>query len=599
MSKNRYKTPLFAIFFFFLFIFFFPGKTTAAVKTSALETVPWKMVAESSIIDEKGWLQSMCATDQYIVCLVNASKKKTNPDTLIAFYRNTTDVDGNPVEQYSYAFHVTEMDYEHGNGMTYNPKTQEIAIAGLFTNDTSNAGAVFIVDANTLKFKRKVQVGNGSINFFGIDYVEEKDQYVLMANRIADYAFYFTDSNFSIVDKINLKLSYSRSSFQDFCVSQDAIISIPYMQREGYMNILDVYSISQQKRIGSYYLTLPGHDAFEVEPEGICQLEPGHFLMASAIIGTTRFRLYEATLPLVHSISTSVENGKITESNLELDEGSSTTIVYGCDEDHRRKSLLVDGEEVDISEYPTAYTFENLQADHKIQAIFEEIPVYTITGSATNGEIEESISGREQESVTVFFEPQEHFVVDTVIVDGEEIAVTSDTAGYTFDHLTKDHTIDVHFKPVPSYTLEISAQDGTVEEPSVTVYRGESYTVTGKADYAYELRAYILDGEKYSLERNQESILLTDIQADHKIVLIYQWSTWVIVTCILICVLILGLLLFFLSIRIRRQKHKKKRKQELQQMRKQDIAFFNEIESLDQKNPSNSVTYLDNDSKIS
>lgn len=165
----------------------------------------------------------MCATDQYIVCLVNASKKGTDPDTLIAFYRNTTDIDGNPVEQYSYAFSVTETDYEHGNGMTYNPNTQEIAIAGLFTNDPSDAGAIFIVDANTLHFKRKVQVGNGSINFFGIDYVPEKDQYVLMANRIADYAFYFTDSNFQIVDKLNLHLSYSRSSCLRRCDYQHSI----------------------------------------------------------------------------------------------------------------------------------------------------------------------------------------------------------------------------------------------------------------------------------------------------------------------------------------------------------------------------------------
>ena len=153
------------------FLFFSDTTVSAAVKTSDLETVPWSMVTESSIINEKGWLQSMCATDQYIVCLVNASKKGTDPDTLIAFYRNTTDIDGNPVEQYSYAFSVTETDYEHGNGMTYNPNTQEIAIAGLFTNDPSDAGAIFIVDANTLHFKRKVQVGNGSINFFGIDYV--------------------------------------------------------------------------------------------------------------------------------------------------------------------------------------------------------------------------------------------------------------------------------------------------------------------------------------------------------------------------------------------------------------------------------------------
>ena len=29
--------------------------------------------AHKQIINEKGWLQSMCTTDQYIVCLVNPS----------------------------------------------------------------------------------------------------------------------------------------------------------------------------------------------------------------------------------------------------------------------------------------------------------------------------------------------------------------------------------------------------------------------------------------------------------------------------------------------------------------------------------------------
>ncbi|NCC44390.1 MAG: hypothetical protein EOM18_12625, partial [Clostridia bacterium] len=272
-----------------------------SVKTSNLETAVWNGLTESSIIDETGWLQSMCATDQYIVCLINGAKTETAPDTLIAFYRNATDANGYPVQQYSYAFHVTETDFEHGNGMTYNPNTQEIAIAGLFTNDPANAGAVFIVDANTLKFKRKVQVGDGSMNYFGIDYVPEKDQYVLMANRAVDYSFVFTDGNFQITDTLNLGLSSSRSSFQDFCVSGDSIISIPYMQRDGFMNIVDVYSISQKQRVGSYYLTLPD-ESFSVEPEGICQLEPGHFLLASAVIGTTDLKFYETHLPIVYSI---------------------------------------------------------------------------------------------------------------------------------------------------------------------------------------------------------------------------------------------------------------------------------------------------------
>lgn len=589
------KLPCFLLLGFSILCFIFPASSiAAAVKTSALETVPWSMVTESSIINEKGWLQSMCATDQYIVCLVNASKKKTDPDTLIAFYRNATDADGNPVEQYSYAFSVTETDYEHGNGMTYNPVTQEIAIAGLFTNDPSNVGAVFIVDANTLRFKRKVQVGNGSINFFGIDYSPERNQYILMANRIADYAFYFTDNNFQIQDKLNLHLSYSRSSFQDFCVSGDAIISIPYMQREGYMNILDIYSISQQKRIGSYYLTLPGHDAFEVEPEGICQLEPGHFLMASAIIGTTRFRLYEATLPLVHSVTTSVENGTITDNNLEINEGDSYTVTYDCDEDHRLKSLLVDGESVDIAMYPGSYTFEDMQADHTIQVVFEEIPTYTIFTNATWGTIDESCSGKEHTSLLIHFTPEEHHVVGTLTVDGNIVPVTSDTTGYMFDDLTSDHTVEVTFKPVPSYTLTISAQNGTVESSSVTVYRGDSYTTSVVPDSSCYLRSCLIDGKKYPFEKGENNITLTSIQSDHNIQLVYSHINWMFVLLLGILILIVILLVFLFYLKIRRWRHKKKRKKELCQMRQKDISFFDQLDQMAQRQAGDSPSNLDN-----
>lgn len=595
MKLVKIHSFIFTLCLLFSLFFFSPESISAAVKTSDLETVLWSMVTESSIINEKGWLQSMCATDQYIVCLVNASKKGTDPDTLIAFYRNTTDADGNPVEQYSYAFSVTETDYEHGNGMTYNPNTQEIAIAGLFTNDPSDAGAIFIVDANTLQFKKKVQVGNGSINFFGIDYVPEKDQYVLMANRIADYAFYFTDSDFQIVDKLNLHLSYSRSSFQDFCVAGDAIISIPYMQREGYMNVLDVYSISQQKRIGSYYLTLPGHDAFEVEPEGICQLEPGHFLMASAIIGTTRFRLYEATLPLVHSVTTSAVNGKITDTNLEIDEGDSYTVSYGCDSDHRLQSLLIDGESVDITRNPTSYTFSDLQEDHSIQAIFEEIPVYTVTTTASNGSINDSLTAKEHKPLTVSFFPQEHYVVDTLTVDGQIIPVTSDTSGYTFDDMTSDHTIDVTFKPVPAYTITVTAQHGTVNDSSITVYRGDSYTTSAIPDRSCYLRTCLVDGKEYSFKKGETNITLDAIQTDHTIQLIYSRINWRLVFLVGILILIVLLLLFLFYLKLRRWRHKKKRKQELQKMRQKDVAFFNQLEQMDLTSQKDSTAHLDKD----
>ena len=74
--KHHYFYYPFFMLLTVFFLFFSDTTVSAAVKTSDLETVPWSMVTESSIINEKGWLQSMCATDQYIVCLVNASKKR-------------------------------------------------------------------------------------------------------------------------------------------------------------------------------------------------------------------------------------------------------------------------------------------------------------------------------------------------------------------------------------------------------------------------------------------------------------------------------------------------------------------------------------------
>ena len=578
--KYRKTLLLLLLFLCFLMELSPDALSHAALKTSDLETVAWNTVAETSMIDENGWLQSMCATDQYIVCLINGSKKTTEPDTLIAFYRNTTDASGNPVEQYSYAFHVTETDYEHGNGMTYNPNTQEIAIAGLFTNDPSNKGAVFIVDANTLTFKRKVTVGSGNLNYFGIDYVPEKDQYVLMANRIADYSFIFTDGNFQVTDTLNLKLSHSRSSFQDFIVSGDSIISIPYMQREGFMNILDVYSISKQQRVGSYYLTLPGHDSFDVEPEGICQLEDGHLLMASAIIGTHNFKLYEAYLPLVYSVVTSAENGTITETFLELPQGESHTVSYTCEEGYRLKSLTVDGQEVNISDYPDSYTFQDLQADHTIHAAFEEIPRYTVSTSAEYGSIDENPTGLEHEALTVNFSPEEHYELTSLLLDGAPVELSENMTSYTFPDLTADHTLDAVFTPIPSYTITVKAQNGTPSEKQVTVYRDEAYTTTVTPEKSFTLTKCLVDGKEIKPDDDHGNITLKNIQSDHTITLIYErvWLQRIVLAGITLAAISVILLL----LHMRRMRKRRQRARELRKIRLENRYFFQTMDDLEE-----------------
>ena len=133
----------------------------------AFQNLSWKMVKEEPIETEHGVVQSICATDDYIVCLENVLDGSGQPDIVKAYYRNDKDKNGNPVEQYSLAMQVQETDYEHANGMAYNPNTNEIAVSLYTSYQKENRGCLFIMDADTLKFKRKVKVTD-SYNILGI-----------------------------------------------------------------------------------------------------------------------------------------------------------------------------------------------------------------------------------------------------------------------------------------------------------------------------------------------------------------------------------------------------------------------------------------------
>ena len=74
--------------------------TSAKIKeVSALENPQWTMVGQIGVTQAEGWPQSMCVTDKYIVCFENTSNKDDEPDTLLAFYKNDYDENGNPVEK--------------------------------------------------------------------------------------------------------------------------------------------------------------------------------------------------------------------------------------------------------------------------------------------------------------------------------------------------------------------------------------------------------------------------------------------------------------------------------------------------------------------
>ena len=75
----------------------------------AFSNLTWEQVYEENLIGSVGVVQSICATDDYIICIENTGENQ-DPDVVSAYYKNDVDPDGNPVEQYSLAKRVNDMN---------------------------------------------------------------------------------------------------------------------------------------------------------------------------------------------------------------------------------------------------------------------------------------------------------------------------------------------------------------------------------------------------------------------------------------------------------------------------------------------------------
>ena len=266
----------------------------------AFEGVTWEKIIEDDIEGPKGVIQSMCVTEDYIILIENYDDSAEKSDIIKAYYRNDTDVHGNPVDKYSLAKRVVERNYEHGNGMAYNPKTGEIAVA-LYTHlNPENRGCIFLMDADTLSFKKKVKISD-DYNILGIGYDEEQDRYVIQTKVDGGYSFKILDSQFQIIEDLGEYEGSSKgNNFQDLCVSGDYIINFPLTLGLGIGDFLNVYSISRRALVSCPQLDF-GLDAGTVdEPESICELEPGVFASVVNVYngdGSRKFYIYKTMVP--------------------------------------------------------------------------------------------------------------------------------------------------------------------------------------------------------------------------------------------------------------------------------------------------------------
>ncbi len=537
-------------------------------EVSALENPQWTMVGQTGVTTEEGWLQSMCVTDNYIVCFENASNKNNEPDTLMAFYKNDYDENGNPVQRYSLAKTITERDYEHGNGMTYNRNTNEIIIAPAKPRKKENMGIIYKVDASTLTYKDTVQVADSSLRVAAVDYDAESRQYILLeGDKQNNYKMVFTDENFQELHSFGVIGSEQGIVCQDFTTSGDYMLVLTTPQEElGGSSGLLVFSKSQESQLAYYRLHMDGVGTQEAQ--SIAEVSPGRILVAVALHDPRSIGFFETELQAVFKVTTSVENGDVTGGSDQLDEGSNYTVNYTPDEDYELSTLFIDGVEQDKSAYPTSYTFENLSGDHTLDVRFTEIPKFDITTSVTNGFIDDTLTVRRDKDGTIAYRPRKHYEVDQILVDGTPIEdPQAHEEKYDFINVQGPHSIEVLYKEIPSYEIKTEAVNGSITKTQPKVYRDEQFEVEYTPQKEYAISYVKVDGRW--MQRIPASMLdkytFRNVQGPHEIKVVYQWKympyllfagMWALA---LICGIIYGFYLLYAERRRKRDEMIRKR----------------------------------------
>lgn len=346
----------------------------------------WELVGEYPILGSNGAVQSVCATEDYIICIENFNDLTTEPDVVSAYYKNDTDADGNPVTQYSLAHQVRDADFAHANGMAYNPVTHEILVSGYSSPDASNYGCIFRLDPDTLEQKERIQLST-SYNILGIDYLPSTGGYLIQTDADGGYGFKLLDASLQVVDDWGTyPFDFYMENFQDLCVSGDLFFLFPLTMHLGIGNFIQTYSLSQKTLLADDTVDFGFSDDITInEPEGLCETNPGEFI---AIVNVTKadggryVQFYRTRVPYLFTVSTSAaEHGSVSEGG-EVSRGEEKTVSYTADEGFRLAKLSVDGLYLPVTEYPDSYTFSDIQKDHTLAVTFEPVPTATPTPTA-------------------------------------------------------------------------------------------------------------------------------------------------------------------------------------------------------------------------
>lgn len=160
---------------------------------------------------------------------------------------------------------------------------------------------------------------------------------------------------------------------------------------------------------------------------------------------------------------------------VEVPYGASQEFVFTPSEGYHLVKVLVDGVQAETKN--NRYTFELVQGNHKIYALFEKDTLfYNIQSTAGMGG---AISPSGETSVAAggaasyVIQPEEGYQIREVLVDGQPVMVVD--GKYTFEQVLQNHTIEAVFEKVmKKYQVVFHENGGRGTMPSLQMEEGHS-----------------------------------------------------------------------------------------------------------------------------
>ncbi len=209
-----------------------------------------------------------------------------------------------------------------------------------------------------------------------------------------------------------------------------------------------------------------------------------------------------------------------------IDPSGTTTLFEGEDQSYaimasvgyRILDVLVDEESQGAI---TAYTFTDVSSAHTIEAIFEEIPTYSITaGAGEGGFIDPTgviVVGEGATQAFTLTADANFRVLDLIVDNVSQGAIAS----YEFTGVQQNHTIEAVFEELPTYEIVSSAGvGGSIDPEGITaVQEGATQSFVITPDPGYRVNNLIVDG---SGRGPFETFDFLNVDEDHTIEALFE-----------------------------------------------------------------------------